>query len=234
MGGHHSTQSISASSSLLTNATLKQTQDCIAVTDGSNVIDVSGNANVLSGVTQNLTFTVKQDCLSKLESRDDFQQKLATEIAASLKDQSVAMMSWLTPGSSRQHTAINNSVTTNVTTETVQKCLSQLEGNNIVNVRGSGNVLSGIVQNMQQGLVGSCMQGTAQTLTAITDISDSINQKQSSVQKNPLSFLTDALQAMVQDIALSVAVIVLAIAGIYAIAKVLKHRRAAAQAPATA
>lgn len=234
MGGHHSKQTLSVSSSVVTDATMNQTQDCIAVTDGQNVVDVFGSGNVVTNVTQDMSFRVKQDCVNKLSAKTDFEQKLSNDVTQHLKDQDIALTSWLTPGSSDQSETIKNSVRTNITTNVVQKCLAQLSGQNVVNVRGTGNVVTHIVQKQSQNVVSSCMQGSQQSMTAITDITNVVNQQQKNVDKNPMAFITDAIQAAVRDVAVAIGIVIVAVVVLVVLGKLLskRHKKAPPQSVA--
>ena len=224
MGGHHSKQTLSMSSSIVTNAVLNQSQDCIAVSDGKNVLNVFGNANVVTNVDQEMTFTIKQDCKSTLAANDDFQGQLSNQIAQSLQDQDIALTSWLTPGTSTQSSAIANSVKTNIDTNLVQNCLTQMSGTNVVNVQGSANVVQNVVQKQSQSIMASCMQGNQQSLSTMTDITDITNQNLAHTSKNPLAFIPDAIQKAVEDVAIALGIAVVAIVLIVVLGKLISHR----------
>jgi hypothetical protein len=225
MGGHHSKQSLKKSSDIVTKSVLNQSQGCIAVSDGKNVLNVFGNANVVENVDQGMSFTIKQDCKSVLASDDKFQSQLSTQIAQSLKDQDIALTSWLTPGTSDQSQALSDSVRKNISTDLVQNCLTQLSGTNVVNVQGSANVVQNVVQKQSQGVVASCMQGNQQSLSTMTDMTDIVNQNEAHSSKNPLAFITDAIGAAVSDVAVAVGIAFVAIVLIVVLGKIFSHRR---------
>ena len=229
MGGHQSRQSLSVSSDIVTAATLSQSQDCISVSDGKNVLNVFGTGNVVQNVTQDMQFSINQNCSQMLQAKDDFQQKLNAEIAQSLKNQDVALTSWLTPGSSRQSETISNSVTTNITTDLVQKCLTQMSGTNVINVQGSANVVQNVVQKQSQSIMAGCMQGNKQSLSTMTDITDTVNQNQQNVSKSPLSFITDAISATVRNVVVAIAIMFISVVLLVVLGKVLSHRRSPAK-----
>lgn len=221
MGPRNSKQSLSVSSDLVTNATLNQSQDCIVADFAENVINVQGSGNVVSGAKQGITFTVKQDCASTLDAKENFQASVNDQIAQSLKNQTTALMSWASPGSAKESINLSNSVTTNITTTMVQKCLATLQGRNVINIQGSGNVLENTKQDVSMKVLSSCMQGNTQALSTMTDITDTINQKQSNVDENPFGFITDAITAVVGDLAVAAVVVVVLVVLVVAIAGAL-------------
>lgn len=224
MGGHHSTQKVSTSSSVVVNATLSQTQSCMAVSDGQNVVNVEGIGNVVSGITQNMTFKVKQDCSSILAAQQNFSAKIADQVSQSLKNQTVALTSWASAGKDKNETNIRNSVATNIDQSMVQTCLAKMSGRNLVNVQGNSNVIQNVVQNMQQSMLSSCMQNTKSAMSTITDISDTVNQHAENIEKNPFAFITDAIQKVVEDLVVAAVIIVVVIALIVLGAKLLTRK----------
>lgn len=224
MGGHSSKQSLSVSSALVTNATLNQTQDCLTSTSGENVINIFGDGNVAVNIDQTLTLTTTANCSSILGMKTDFDSKLNDQISQSLKSQDIALTSWLTPGSDNQSANINHSVTTNINTNLVQKCISSLSGRNVINVVGSQNVLKNDIQKQTASMLAGCMQSNSQSLSTMTDITDTINQHEVHTSENPLAFLTDALQAMVRDIAIAAAVVFVAVIFIVVAGKFMAKR----------
>lgn len=230
MGGHHSTQSMSATTDLVTNAIMDQTQSCIGITNGTNSITIDGDSNELSGITQDLSFSISQSCANTLTSQADFQSKVANSIAQKLSDQDVAMTSWLSPGKSSQSASIKTTATTNISSDIVQKCLASLSGQNIINVRGSGNLLQNIAQKQAQTMVGTCMQNSQQSMQTMADITNTVNQQLSHVSKNPFAFITDAIQSVVQNLALALGVCVAAVVLVYVLHKAL-HKPAAYSVP---
>lgn len=224
MGGHHSKQTLSASSDVTTNAVFKQTQDCITATDGINVINVTGDGNVLSGVTQHLSFAMKQDCSSTMNANSTFQTKVQDQITQALKDQDVALTSWLSAGTSTQETHLAKSIQTNYTSDMAQKCLANMVGRNVINVQGSNNVLRDDLQEQSQSMITSCLQGNKQTLGTMTDISDIINQGLSHLDKNPFAFITDALQSIVRNLAIAAVVAIVAVVALVIMKKAFGHK----------
>ena len=222
MGGHHSTQSVSASATVITNATMNQVQDCLMDMSHENIIRVFGDHNIINNETQSITFQVSSSCVNKLTQEQDFESKVQNSISQTLKDQDVAMMSWMTPGSDDQSTTINNTVKTNITTNVVQKCVGNLQGRNITNVVGSGNVMTNIVQEQASTFVSQCMQGTTSVTKTSTDMSDIINQHSDHTSKNPFSFISDAIAAVAGIAVVGIIFVILAVA---LLAKYIRHHR---------
>ncbi len=233
MGGHHSSQKVNITSKMLTKATYNSTQNCITVAQGSNVFSLYGDNNVVENVDQTTTLSVNSQCSQKLSQDQDFQSKLASKVVESLKTQEVAMMSWMTPGKSTQESNVNNAVETNITTNLVQNCLTQLSGTNIFSLVGSGNVVRGVVQSMTESKFGDCLGSSSQVVKTASDVTNAVNQTMSDLQKNPLAFLTDAFQSVVSNIVLfgGIAVVAMVLIVVIAIALHKRKKRPAPPAP---
>lgn len=222
MGGHQSRQSVSLSSSVITNATYSKTSNCINVAQGNNIFSLYGNNNVIENVDQSTSLSVDAKCAQDLTQSQDFMQDLANKVVGTLKTQEVALTSWMTPGKSTQDTNVSNVVQTNISTKDVQNCLTQLSGTNIFSVVGSGNVVRSVVQNLSENKFGGCLGSNSQVVKASSDISNAVNQAQSDVQKNPFAFITDAIQAAVADVAIAVGVVVVVVVMVIVVAKLIR------------
>lgn len=223
MGGHHSSQRFSSSTSIVTNATMNQTQSCLGIGNGENILEVLGSFNIIENVDQQLSFMIRQDCLNKLLEQNDFQTKIQSSISQQLKSQDVAMTQWLSAGSDNMEGSISNSVKTNITTNLVQTCLAKLSGRNIIYVQGSGNVVDSVVQSQAQSMVQSCMQGSKAANSTIADITNTANQHLEHTEKNPFAFITDAIKAAIQSVAVIAGVVVFAVVALVVLAKMMSH-----------
>jgi len=221
MGGHHSKQSMKATSSIVTKVSSEQTQNCIQVADGTNLLNVYGNANVVTHITQDMTFEIKADCVNQMVESNKFEADLQNQIQQQLKSQDIAMTSWLSAGSDNQSAEIDNSVTTLISTKVIQNCLTSLTGRNVINIQGSNNVVSDVVQQQSQSALTSCIQGTKESNSTIANITNVANQALSHIDKNPFAFITDAIKAVVTSIAVLIGVVVVAVVMMVIVGKTL-------------
>lgn len=224
MGGNQSSQSLSASLSIVTNATMDQVQSCITVSDSTNAVNITGSQNTVQGVRQNMSLVIKADCVSKLTQQNDFDSKLSDTISSKLAAQHISLLSWMSPGSESSADSINNTIKTNITTKLVQNCVTNISGTNVINVRGAGNIVRDVVQTQAISSLSSCMQGTNQSMKAVTDMSNLTNQSVTTTSKNPFAFITDGITAASEDIAATVGGIVVLIVLIVVAAEYMKHR----------
>ena len=224
MGGHHSKQTVKTSTNVVTNALFKQTQTCIGMVDGINYIGVFGSGNVLNHIFQDLSITLDQKCVNCVTNKEDFQTKITNEIVQNLKDQEVARTAWMDSSGDDQKTDVSSSVTTNITTEVSQKCIATVSGMNVLVVHGSGNVIENATQKQSEQVVSECIQSTDQSIQTTNDISNNVNQYSQYTSKNPLAFITDAIEAMLKNLMVIAAVVFIAIVVLVLVFEVAKGR----------
>jgi hypothetical protein len=207
MGGHHSKQTVGVSTNVVANIVQTTAQNCISVSNGTNTITVDGNYNVISGVKQEVSISVNTSCTTFSESNVDFNTDLAAVVESVLKDQEVALESWVDNSGSSQKSKIAQDVTTNVTKSTVQNCVSSLTGINNLFITGNENIVRDIVQSSTLNLISQCLLTDTDSVQAVTNITDTVNQHASYESENPLAFITDAYTAVSKSAILMIAVI---------------------------
>lgn len=212
MGGRHSTQSVKDSSSVVTDALLEQVQSCVQTTDGKNVISVDGSDNRVEGDVQKMRISINKKCASSALAKNDFSAKLSSSVAQKLKDQNIALTSWASASKDDQSSLIANSIKRNVTTKVSQNCMTKISGSNVLDVRGTGNIVKNDVQLQTQSALSSCMQGTSSYNTATADVSNLANQYQQNISKNPLDFIANAIKAFTGNIWGAIIAVVIVIA----------------------
>jgi hypothetical protein len=211
MGGHQSTQSVSVSTDLVTNAALNVTQNCLTFMDGTQVISVFGSGNVVEGNIQRMSLSVDSKCLSEMSQQGQFENKIADSVAQSLKDQEIAFSQWMDGSKDDQSSAIAENVTTNITFNDVQNCVASLQGTQLVIVSGSNNVVVDNVQEQTMSLASSCMMRGSQATDVVNDVTNTTNQHSTYESKNPFAFITDAIEATMKSAIAIAAVVFIAI-----------------------
>jgi hypothetical protein len=118
-----------------------------------------------------------------------------------LKEQTVALTQWLDGSGSNQSTNIKQNVQTNFTQSTVQSCVNNLNGYNILNVSGTGNVVKDVTQKATLSVISQCLVQNSQTNSVISSITNTANQHAEYKAANPLSFLADTFNALAKSLA---------------------------------
>jgi hypothetical protein len=205
--GHESKQSVLSTTTTTANIVQQTAQNCIDVSYGGNVIDVNGNYNILSGVDQTVSLSVNSDCSTFASQNSTFNSDLSDAMSQILSDQEVALTQWIDTSKDTQYTNITENVTANFTQSTVQSCVNNLNGYNVLSVTGSGNVIKNITQDVSLNILSQCLIQNSQTGSSISDITNTVNQHSTYTSTNPFAFIADALESMSRS-AMAIAAII--------------------------
>lgn len=193
-------QTISATSSLVTDASLDVTQKCLAFMDETQVISVMGSGNVFSGNIQEADLSVDMKCVSSFEQADEFSNKLADNIQQELEQTSIAMTQWMDPTGHNQSSDIVQNVSTNVRLADVQTCLAKESGTQLFVTQGNNNLFANNAQRQTMNLVSQCMASGGQVASVVNEVTNTMNQHAVVTAQNPLAFISDALSALVESL----------------------------------
>ena len=196
MGGHQSTQTVDVSTNVVANIVQTTTQNCISSSSGVNELDISGSRNRVSDITQNMSLSVNQDCSTLATQNSTFTADLQNSIQQAMKDKQVSMTQWMDPSRDTQSTRINQLITTSVTQNLVQNCVSKLNGQNLIRITGNENTISDITQNMTLSAISKCLLQNGQTSKAIADITNTSNQHSTYESESFFAFIGDALKGI--------------------------------------
>ena len=232
MGGHQSKQSVAVSSDLVTNASMKMSQDCISFMDGSQVIAVNGSGNVVDGNVQESSMSVNSKCVAQLGEDGSFVNKLTDSVSQALKDEEIALSQWMDGSKDKQSTSIAENVTQNLTFEEAQKCLNTVQGTQVIMVKGTGNVVSDNLQEQSSQLVSNCLMSGSETAKSVNDVTNTINQHSTYKSDNPFSFITDAIEGVFRSAIAVAAVVFIAVVILVLVFEVGGRKKKKGGAPA--
>ena len=225
MGGHQSKQSVNISTSVVSNIVQESTLSCLTYMNGTNIINIVGNDNVVIDATQTTSITVNSDCVSDTTQQASIQNNLTANIAQTIKDNEVAMTQWMDHSSDDNEASLTQSVTSNVTLNTVVTCLNSLSGKNVLNVVGNSNVVKKSFQSSTLNLISQCLLSQGQVTNTVTDITDTLNQHNDYTSENPFAFITDAIEAIAKSAMMLIAVIFILLICFVVVFESLHHEK---------
>jgi hypothetical protein len=199
MGGHSSKQTVDVSTSVTANIMQTTAQNCINVAYGGNTITINGNYNVVSGVDQTVSISINSACSTFAAQNSTFDADLENALSQILSDQEVALTEWMDNSQDDQNTDVKQNVTTNFTQSTVQNCVNNLDGYNILSVTGSGNVVQDITQTATLNVISQCILKGQQTSDVVSSITNTVNQHSVYTSENPLAFIADAVASVLKS-----------------------------------
>jgi hypothetical protein len=199
MGGHQSKNTSTSTNQIYGESLLSSAKSCVNVANGSNVINITGAGNVLNGINQSLSIEVNAPCVSKTVQNSDFNNTFANAVQQKLSDSGVAMTQWMGAGSDTVRNLVTNNVNNKTINKSSQNCLNTINSQNILNINGTGNVATNIVQTSTGKMLANCLSGNAQAASAINAVTNAANQTTIVKEANPLAFLTDIFTSFQKD-----------------------------------
>ena len=209
---------MSVTDNVVMSAVQDVTQNCINSADSSNIINVDGRGNIISGNTQNVRVTVKSDCVQNSSQQANFESKLQDTIAQSLNTQSVAMTQWMDNSSNDADSTLKQNISASVLSESVQSCLNSIVAQNTINVDGDGNVIIKNSQDDVNELMSNCLLKDGQTSAIVNNLTNTVNQHSVYKSENPFAFITDSIAAVAKSAMLlfaAIFIIIVCFVGIY-------------------
>lgn len=232
MGGHHTKQTVNATTDIISNAVMNSMQNCVTYATGTQVISIDGTGNIVTQNVQSMTMSIQTDCVKQAVQSAEFFNDLTDQITQTIDQQTVALTQWLDSGSDTAESTINQSVTTNITENDIQNCLFSMNNKQLMVVKGDYNVLSGNVQQQKSSMVGQCLSNSTQASQAINDIANTTNQHSTYDSKNPFAFITDAFAAVFKSALAIAAVVFIMITILVIVFELGTKKKKAAAAPA--
>ena len=208
MGGHQSKTTLNDTTNIITHAILKQVQNCVSQTSGKDIVRISGNNNVIKDVDQSITISVNQKCVNDETNKSNFNSKVANSVAQTLSDSDVALTQWADGSSTLADAQLVTNLTTNIEDITVQKCISKLDGENIIDISGTSNVVEGIHQIQAADLISNCLQSSKKILETSAEVSTIANQRAKHISTNPLAFISDIIGSIGSNIIIVIILII--------------------------
>jgi len=231
MGGHQSKQTVKATTSVVTTAVQNVTQTCITYVYGSNTFNISGDGNVVSGVNMKIGIRVDSTCTAAVTGKTSFQNDLQNKISQLLKDQEVAMAQWLDNSKDETKANIKQSIKSNITSNTVQTCVNKINMQNLFNISGNSNVVKNVLQEGTANVISKCMLSDDQTVNTVNDVTNTINQHSEYDSKNPFAFITDAIEAIMKNATVVIAIIFIVVICFIGLFMVLRRKNGGTAPP---
>lgn len=215
MGGHHSKISATSTTEVYTGALQQTTQNCVTAAYGSNIINLNGDNNLAEGISQRIALSVDNQCLQSTTQSADFTTQVANQVVQSLTDKGVALTQWADTSKQTVESTLHTKVSTEISKQTVQNCITSLNGLNSISIRGNGNVVRQAAQDLTLTQLGKCVQADAQTAKVLNAITNSTNQHADVESANPLQPLADVAKSLAQSAMVMAAIVFIVIVAFF-------------------
>ena len=211
MGGHQSKQTVDDTLDISTSSTANNSNINAITVSSSNTGIISGDSNIVSGVTQTVEVTITADVWSNVKSDTDLQTSVSQSMQQKIEDKSVAMTQFLDKSKTDISNIVNNHVTQDVTVNNITKCTNAFNQSNTLIISGSNNYVKNYHQAVVATILADCSMDSASTQQFGTTMTTALNQYSSSVSENPFAFITDTIQTIAKSGMMLIAVIFIAL-----------------------
>jgi hypothetical protein len=197
MGGSHSNR-VDVVTDVLNESIQSATQDCVKIEQAKNTAVIDGDYNLGRDIKQTAIAKINGSCVTDATQDSAFSNDISTKIRQKLKDEGVALTQFLDTTETTNSINMRTNISNIISNSASQKCINNADGINLTLIRGSGNILDRVDQTARASVVSNCLMGNEQSAAATNDIVNSATQSSETVSKNPMSFIGDALNAMVK------------------------------------
>lgn len=195
MGGGGSKSSVSnvidtnVAVKTLTNAIM----NCKGNTNVSQILNVSGSGNIISGIKQLNAFKLSSTCDQQIKDNKDLQQQITNDIIASAEAKGSGILSALGASDSDIFNRIHSDISTLLDSNTVNNIVNNVNQLQGIDISGNNNIVKDFTQQMTSELVYSSVQNAINNLSSIQTLSTSTKSESTAITTNPISDVIDSV-----------------------------------------
>lgn len=222
--GHKNYQEIDVSSTIIGSVTQTNYTNCETAASGSNSFELDGDNDVISGVDQRITLSVDMDCVTADPLNYAFSSRVQNSALQQLADEQVAMTQWMDNSKDTVTSSISTDLELGVTQANSQDCMDSVNAANTFEVSGDYDVVKDVTQTYSLDTVTSCHMKDGVAFKASNRMTNTLNQHLIYTSVNPFAFITDAITAITDSIALLIAFCFIVVVCFVALFALLHHR----------
>jgi hypothetical protein len=177
----------------LTQAFMKNMNNCTSSATMNEEISIHGDGNVISDVSQASVQKFTVTCSQDSQAMANFQTNMSSAIKQAAKDQNVALLNVLGSTDAEVDSKIHESVKNVINLQNIQNIVNMTNQQQGINVYGNNNVVRNISQQESLQMLASNSQKVLEQISAVAQIKAHLDQKASSVVENPISQIIDSV-----------------------------------------
>lgn len=195
MGGGGSKSSVtnlidtSVAVQTLTNAIM----NCKGNTNVSQILNISGSGNVLTGIKQLNAFKLSSTCDQQIKDNKDLQQQLTNDIVASAEAKGSGITSALGASNAQIFNRVHSDISTMLESNTVNNIVNNVNQLQGIDISGNNNIIKDFTQQMTSELVYSSVQSAINNLSSIQTLETATKSSATAITTNPISDLIDSI-----------------------------------------
>lgn len=195
MGGSSSKATTDVATNFATSVIAKNIMKCgYSIIQNQNV-NVSGNNNILDGISLNQSFRLNANCLQDSKAMAQMQNEIANAIQQAAKSSNVALIGALGKSDSEVDLNIRTQVSNAVNFQNIQEIVTQTNSQQGINVSGNNNILRNITLEQVGEMLLTNSQTVVNQIEAVNIVNNKIKQEATAIQENPLNVLTDVIKS---------------------------------------
>jgi hypothetical protein len=205
-GGSKQKQTINEKimSDIASSVAAKIQQNCAARVTAEQVIEVAGDNNVVMNVVQKGFFSIDASCKITQEIMNELIAELSSKMTAVMDQNRDALskalkdsLAGITGGKDKVKQEMNRQIElvlhSELTAEVVQNCAASIESKQHVLVSGSGNVISGVTQDMMSNVSLQCLSNNAAVNKIKSNLFSESAYTQEYKEAGPFDWLSDIM-----------------------------------------
>jgi len=200
MGGSHSTNKATAISNFATKILTSNILNCSTNANAVQRTIVSGNYNVLNGISQVFTVKLSAGCFQDASTMLDLQTKITNAISQQAKAQSVTLTGALGKSDSDVETLIKSNVQTYVNSKSITNLIQSVNLQQELVVSGNHNIIKNFSQNLTSDLIFKGGQKLINKVINKTAGKNVVKTKSIALQKSFFAGLIKALGSAINNI----------------------------------
>jgi hypothetical protein len=179
----------SIASKILTNSIMS----CKGNSNVSQILNISGIGNVISGVKQANAFKLSSTCNQDIKDNKQLQQELSNQLASAAEAKGSGITSAIGASNSDVYNKISTDISSMLENNTIANIVNNVNQLQGIDISGNNNIVKDFNQQMTSELVFSSVQNALNNLSSIQAANNALQSTATAITTNPISDLIDSV-----------------------------------------
>ena len=199
------------SNTAISDLTMQMSNDAkissIIVADSTQAIAIFGNNNTVENIKMEMSVAVTNYCQNEAKLDAQLASSLASTFTGKLESSQVALLGAMNNSSSSVVNMVKNSISSAISTNTVQKCITKMGAEQSITITGNNNTVSNVTMEASRKAVQTCLNSSDLSGNIAAQLTSWADESAKSTQVGPL----DGLFAVLGKLAGAPAMIAMAL-----------------------
>jgi len=179
----------SIASKILTNSIMS----CKGNSNVSQILNISGSGNVISGIKQVNAFKLSSTCNQDIKDNKQLQQDLANQLSSAAEAKGSGITSAIGASSTDVFNKIKTDISSMLESNTITSIVNNVNQLQGIDISGNNNIVKDFTQQMTSDLVFSSVQSALNNLSSIQSANNALQNTATAITTNPISDLIDSV-----------------------------------------